>query len=81
MQIQAFDQNTIDNALSGQKHHRRKRGGEYNILARVQICQRRRNLERRGLVRLQVLVILGNLIGFVVEMLLIVSAVPEHALK
>ena len=60
---------TIDYSLSSEEHHHSERRREDDILARVQIRQGSRDLNRRLLVRREVLVVLRDLILLVIEVL------------
>ena len=64
---------TFHDTLSCEEHNGRERTREDDVLARVQVRQRRGNLECRFLVRLKVFVILSNLVLLVVEVLFIRS--------
>lgn len=52
-----------------QKHGRRQRAGEYDVLARIEVCQGSRDLDGRFLVLLQIRVVLRDLKLSVIEIL------------
>ena len=64
---------TVHYPLRCEEHHACQGTREDDVLARVQVRQRRGNLECRFLVRLQMFVILSNLVLLVVEVLFIAS--------